>query len=90
MENSIDVDKELIEKKIADEKIEAIRTLISESIEFISKEIYKSVLKLRLLGYTIEEISQIIEKNKEAVKSDYRRAKEMLKKILQGKGFILK
>ena len=47
-------------------------------------------LKLKLEGYKLKEIAEIVGKTKEAIKNDFKRGKYFLKGILQQMGYILK
>jgi len=69
---------------------EKIEKVISEAVEEVQNENYKIVLKLKLEGWKLEEIAEIIGKTREAVKNDYKRGKKSLKEILKRKGYILK
>jgi len=64
--------------------------VISEAVEKISNENYRTAIKLRLEDCTLKEIGLVLDKTAEAVKNDIKRGKHLLKKTLQHMGYTVK
>ena len=69
---------------------EQMAEAIREAVENIPNEHYKIAVKLKLDGYKLKEIADIVDKTIVAVKNDFKRGKHVLKKNLQHMGYIIK
>jgi len=77
--NTKRIKKKLFEKSLEREKMEEKNKILRKAIEKISNEKWRRVFKLQAEGYTIREISKIMDLPEGTVKTYMRRAKEFLK-----------
>jgi len=72
------------------EKTNEITEVIKEAIAKIPNDNYRVAVQLKVDGFKLEEIAQIVDKSAVAVKNDYKRGKQELRDNLTQMGYLKK